>query len=116
MTQLLRWLITVLAVAGLAYPSISPRQLRGRSSGFSRGQRLRAASQIDRSYSAVICNAGARDLPDFENRGQDHSAAALSSERSEWPNLTPVSELIIASELPPLRQHARNTFGRAPPL
>lgn len=116
MTQLLRCLITVLAVAGLAFPSISPRQLRGRSSGFSRGKRLRTASRIDRLYSAVIRDAGTRDLLGSEDDGQHHSAAALSSERIQWPNLTLVSGLISASEVRPLQQHARNTFGREPPL
>jgi hypothetical protein len=116
MTHLLRCLITVLAVAGLASPSIAPRQARGRSSGFSRGQRVRSASHIDRSYSHFIRGAAERQVPAFDDRGQGDTPAAVLIERVRWPTLIAASELIHTPEFRPLFRSARTNLGRAPPL
>ena len=116
MTHVLRCLISMLAGAGLAYPSITSRPARGRSCGFSGGYRLRTASQTDCSHLLFICNAADRKLLSSEGSGQDRSDAELLNGRIRWPNVEAVPVLVPPSEVAPLQPYLRNTFGRAPPL
>lgn len=115
MTHVLRFLITMLAGAGLAYPSITPRPARGRSCGFSRGYRLRIASQADCSHLLSISNAADRKFLSAEGSAQDYADAELLNGSIRCPNEAAVPVLIPPSEAPPLQQYPRNTFGRAPP-
>lgn len=116
MTHLLRCLITVLAVAGLASPSITPRLAQGRSSGFSRCQRVRSTAQTDRSHSVAVRDTGDQKVQTAQGGGQDETPAVVSAERIRWPEFTAVFELPSTPEPHPVRHCARSTFGRAPPL
>jgi hypothetical protein len=116
MTHLLRCLITVIAVCGLAYPSVAPRQGRSRSLGFSRGQRVRSTSQAVRSHSPAIRDAANLKLLALGDSGEDDTAAALTNERIRWPSLTAYSVPVTTPELLPFQQYESSAFGRAPPL
>lgn len=116
MTHLLRCLITLLAVAGLASPSITPRLAQGRSSGFSRCQRARSTAQTDRSHSIAIRDTADRKVQTAKGSGQDETPAVVSTERIRWPEFTAVLELTSTPEPHPVRHYAQSTFGRAPPL
>lgn len=115
MTHLLRCLISVLAVAGLAFPSIAPRPARNRLAGFSRAQRLRNTSQAERPHSPAVHDAAKLKLLALGDSGAGDTPAALTTEQVRWPGLTADSALTTAPELLfPSEQHARSPFGRAP--
>ncbi len=106
MKHLLRGLITLLAITGLAYPSIASRQVRGRSSGFSRGH----------SQSPVVCDGAEEKLLALCDRGQDDTPAAVSTKRIEGPSSTEVFVLNPTAELHALQKQKRAALGRSPPL
>ena len=115
MTHLLRALITLVAVIGIADPAIATRNARGRTNGVSRGHRLRCTTQAERP--ALIRDA---DLPPLL-APLDRCDGNASAEESTRP-VSPAELLVVArittnSELPAvLAPPALVPFGRAPPF
>ena len=114
MTNLVRALITLVAVVGIADPAIATRNTRGRTNGVSRGHRLRCTTQAERP--ALVRDADtAKLIAPLDRSGDDLGVAELPAGVPQ-PVFAATARVAAWPKLAALASHTRTPFGRAPPF